>query len=375
MTEAAPDDVVATHAAAAGNAREPLIVVEPLRAFLDEHGLGDGELRLAPIGEGHSNVTYLVERDSGPDLERQIGPGPGAPCQLVLRRPPRGPLAPSTHDVLREARLLRALGDRAARVPRVLAVCDDEAVIGAPFYVMERVPGEVVTTALPPALDTPAQRRRCAEELVDGLVEIHAVDWRACGLEGFTRDPAGYLERQLRRFGGLWEHHRTRDVPAIEAVGAWLAERLPRSGPATVVHGDYRLGNAIYATDAPATLRAILDWEMAALGDPLADVGYLGAIWIERDDPHRGMFELSSVTRADGFPTREELVARYEASSGRTVTDIRWYRALALWKVAIFMEGNYRRALAGSTDDPWLRGFGDGVVELAERARELTRAG
>ena len=361
MTEAAPDDVVATHAAAAGNAREPLIVVEPLRAFLDEHGLGDGELRLAPIGEGHSNVTYLVERDAG--------------CELVLRRPPRGPLAPSTHDVVREARLLRALADSAARVPRVLAVGDDSAVIGAPFYVMERVPGEVVTAALPPALDTTPQRRRCAEELVDALVELHAVDWRACGLEGFSRDPGSYLERQLRRFGGLWEHHRTRDVPAIEAVGAWLAEQLPRSGPATVVHGDYRLGNAIYGTDAPARLRAILDWEMAALGDPLADVGYLCAIWIERDDPHRGMFELSSVTRADGFPTRDELVARYEATSGRQVTDIRWYRALALWKAAIFMEGNFGRALAGSTDDPWLRGFGDGVIELAERARELTHAG
>ena len=145
--------------------------------------------------------------------------------------------------------------------------------------------------------------------------------------------------------------------------------------PATVVHGDYRLGNAIFATDAPARLRAILDWEMAALGDPLADVGYLCALWIERDDPHRGMFELSSVTRGDGFPTRDELVARYEATSGRAVTDIRWYRALALWKAAIFMEGNVRRALAGSTDDPWLRGFGDGVVELAERALELTRAG
>jgi aminoglycoside phosphotransferase (APT) family kinase protein len=360
MTEAAPDDVVATHAAAAGNAREPLLVVEPLRAFLDEHGLGTGELRLAPIGEGHSNVTYLVQRDGA--------------CELVLRRPPRGPLAPSTHDVVREARLLRALGDSAARVPRVLAICAGEAVIGAPFYVMERVAGEVVTTALPAALDTPQQRRRCGEELVDALAEVHAVDWRACGLEGFSRDPGGYLERQLRRFGGLWEHHRTRAIPAIEAVGAWLDAERPASGPATVVHGDYRLGNAIFAPAAPARLEAILDWEMATIGDPLADVGYLCALWIERDDPHRGMFELSNVTRSDGFATREQLVARYEAASGRSMTDIRWYRALALWKAAIFMEGNFRRALAGSTDDPWLRGFGDGVVELAERARELTLA-
>ena len=357
VVDPAPDDVVATHADGAANAREPLLVLEPLRAFLDAHGLGAGALRVAPIGEGHSNVTYLVGRDDG--------------FELVLRRPPRGPLAPSTHDVLREARLLGALGDTAARVPRVLAACADETVIGAPFYLMQRVAGVAVTTALPPALDTPAERRRCGEELVAALAEAHAVDWRACGLEGFTRDPDGYLPRQLRRFGGLWEHHRTRDLPAIEHVGAWLEANMPRSGPATVVHGDYRLGNAMFDTCAPARLTAILDWEMAALGDPLADVGYLCAVWVQRDDPPLGSFELSGVTRSEGFPTRDELLARYEAASGRSVGDIRWYRVLALWKVAIFMEGNLRRALAGSTDDPWVRGTG--VVELAELARALTR--
>jgi aminoglycoside phosphotransferase (APT) family kinase protein len=204
---------------------------------------------------------------------------------------------------------------------------------------------------------------------------VHGVDWRACGLDGFSGDPGGYLERQLRRFGGLWEHHRTRDVPAVEQVGAWLREHVPRSGPATIVHGDYRLGNAMMSARAPARLVAILDWELATIGDPLADVGYLCAVWIERDDPPLRMFELSGATRAKGFLTRDELVARYEAASGRSMTDIRWYRALALWKATIFMEGNYRRALAGTTDDPWLRGFGEGVVELAERARELTLEG
>ena len=358
MNVIAPDDVVATHAAAAGAARAPLLVVEPLRAFLDEHGLGTGALRVAPLGDGHSNVTYLVARDG---------------CEVVLRRPPRGPLAPSTHDVLREARLVRALQDTAARVPRVLAVCDDASVIGAPFYVMQRIAGEVVTSELPPALDTPAERRRCGEELVDALVEIHAVDWRACGLEGFTRDPHAYLARQLRRFGGLWEHHRTRDVPAVLEVGAWLSEHKPQSGPATIVHGDYRLGNAMLSASAPARVVAIFDWELATIGDPLADVGYLCALYSERDDPPLGAFELSGATRLEGFPTRDELVARYADRSGRATESIRWYRALALWKATIFMEGNYRRALAGTTDDPWLRGFGDGVVELAERARELTR--
>jgi aminoglycoside phosphotransferase (APT) family kinase protein len=291
----------------------------------------------------------------------------------VLRRPPRGPLPPSAHDVLREARLLRALAPTAARVPRVLAVGDDEAVIGAPFYVMERVPGTVVTDELPAVLDTPAQRQRLGEELVDALVEVHAVDWQACGLEGFSSDPDGYLARQLRRFGGLWEHVKTREVDAVEHVGAWLAEHLPRSPPATIVHGDYRLGNAMMATGAPVRLVAIFDWEMATVGDPLADLGYLCALWVQRDDPELpGLFEFGGITRREGFLTREELVARYEQRSGRPMTDIRWYRTLALWKAAVFMEGNYRRAISGTTDDPWLKGFDTGVVELAERARALT---
>ncbi len=358
MHRAAPDDIVATWADA--GAREPLLVVDALRSYLDAQGLGAGDLEVAPIGEGHSNVTYLVRRASDD-------------CEVVLRRPPRGPLAPSTHDVLREARLLRALDATSARVPRVLAVCEEVAVIGAPFYLMERVHGEVLASAVPPALDTPAQRRRCGEELVDALAEVHAVDWRACGLEGFSGDPARYLERQLRRFGGLWQRHRTRELPAVDEVAAWLSAQKPRSGAPTIVHGDYRLGNVMLAASAPARLLAIFDWELATIGDPLADVGYLCALWSERDDPDLGPFELSRVTRRPGFPTRDELVARYEAASGREVTEIGWYRVLALWKATIFMEGNYRRALAGTTDDPWLQGFGDGVAALAGRARELTR--
>jgi aminoglycoside phosphotransferase (APT) family kinase protein len=358
MNGSSPDDVVATHAAAAHNDREPLLVLEPLRAFLQERGLTGGEeLSAQPIGNGHSNVTYLLRSGA---------------AELVLRRPPRGPLPPSAHDVLREARLLRALAATAARVPRVLAVGDDEAVIGAPFYVMEHVAGEVVSDAVPPALDTPQQRRRMGEELIDALVEVHDVDWRARDLTGFGRDPDGYLARQLRRFGGLWEQLRTREIEAVEEVGAWLAEHLPRSGPATIVHGDYRLGNTMMAPAAPARLVAIFDWEMATIGDPLADLGYLCALWVQRDDPPLpALFEFGGITRRDGFPTRDELVERYERRSGRAMTDIRWYRTLALWKASVFMEGNYRRAISGSTDDPWLKGFGDGVVGLAERAREL----
>jgi aminoglycoside phosphotransferase (APT) family kinase protein len=258
-------------------------------------------------------------------------------------------------------------------VPAVLAVCEEPAVIGAPFYVMEKVDGHVVTRTIPDALDTPNDRRRMGEELVDALVEVHAVDWRAAGLEGFGK-PTGYLERQLRRFLGLWEHNRTREIPAVESVGQWLQANLPESGPATVVHGDYRLGNTMMAPDGPARLVSIFDWEMATIGDPLADVGYMCTLWVDRNDPPN-LFELSKVTREEGFPLREELIARYEERSGRSMTDIRWYRTLALWKSIVFMEGNYKRAMAGSTDDPYLKGFGDGVIQLAERAEALARGG
>ena len=331
---------------------EPLLVRRPLEAFLDEHGLGEGALEAEPIGEGHSNVTFEIRRGGQ---------------AWVLRRPPRGPLPPSAHDVLREYRLLAALEGAAVRTPRPLVACADEHVIGAPFYVMELIAGDVITSALPPALGVPQQRRRVAEELIDALVELHALDWRACGLDGFGK-PSGYLERQLRRFGGLWEHNRTRELELVERIGRWLAEHLPSSPPATIVHGDYRLGNTIFAPGAPARLAAIFDWELAAIGDPLADVGYLTATWAERGDPPAAVLDLSPVTREQGFPARAELIARYEERSGRSVRDVRWYQTLALWKAAVFMEGNYKRSLAGATDDPFLERFDRGVPELAERA-------
>jgi aminoglycoside phosphotransferase (APT) family kinase protein len=328
----------------------PLLVRRPLEAFLDARGLGSGPIAAEPVGEGHSNVTYLIERDGG---------------AWVLRRPPRPPLPPSAHDVLREARLLTAVQDADVRTPRVLATCDDEAVIGAPFYVMERVEGDVMTADIPPALED--ETARIGEELVDALVEIHAVDWRACGLEGYGK-PTGYLDRQLRRFGGLWEHNRTRELPVLDRVTAWLAEHKPESGEATIVHGDYRLGNTMYAPGAPARLVAIFDWELATIGDPLADVGYLVATWSQADDPEDALRGLSAATRRPGFPTRDELIARYEERSGRSMSDVRWYMTLALWKSAVFLEGSYKRRLAGTTEDAFFDRLETGVPSIAERA-------
>ena len=348
-------DVVDTAEEAEGLEQAPLVVREPLEAFLDAHGIGSGRLTAERIGEGHSNFTFLVERGD---------------ARVVLRRPPRPPLPPSAHDVLREARLLRALEGTPVRVPRVLAE-SDESVLGVPFYVMEVMQGSVITSEIPAALDTEAARRRIAEDLVDALVDIHAVDWRACGLEGYGK-PTGYLERQLRRFNGLWEFNKTRELPIVEEVGSWLATNLPDSPESTIVHGDYRLGNVMVAEDEPARLVAIFDWELSTIGDPLADVGYLTVTWAEPDDPADISFaSLSAATRRTGFLTRDELTARYEERSGRSVGALNWYQALALWKAAVFMEGNYKRFTMGNSDDQYLALFDEGVPALAEKAREV----
>ena len=348
-------DVVDSAREAAELEQPPLLVREPLEAFLDSEGIGEGRIEVEPIGEGHSNVTFLVVRGD---------------VRVVLRRPPRPPLPPSAHDVLREARLLSALDGTPVRIPKVLATCADESVLGVPFYVMEEMHGSVITTDIPEPLDTPEERRRICEELVDRLVEVHEVDWRACGLEGYGK-PTGYLERQLRRFTGLWEHNKTRELPVVEEVGRWLGEHLPESPASTVVHGDYRLGNVMVSDEAPARMVAIFDWELSTIGDPLADVGYLTVTWVQADDQDEAFGRLSAATRREGFMTRDELIGRYEERSGRPMAFVNWYQALALWKAAVFMEGNFKRFSMGSTDDAYLAGFDRGVPALAERAREI----
>ena len=358
MAVEAPD-VVATAEEALRQELAPLVILDNLERYLAERLPAATEaIELERIGNGHSNITFLVTRGDH---------------HCVLRRPPRPPLPPSAHDVLREWRLLDAVKDTTVRAPRTLLACDDEAVIGAPFYVMEYVEGTVITTDIPPALDAPGERRRMGLDLVEALAEVHEVDWRACGLEGYGK-PTGYLERQLRRFNGLWEVNKTRELPRVQEVADWLARNMPDSPAATIVHGDFRLGNTMVADGAPARLIAIFDWELSTIGDPLADVGYLTVTWGEPGEPDDTMYSsLSAVTRQEGFPTRAELVAHYEERTGRSMTDLRWYQTLALWKACVFMEGNYKRSLAGTTDDPYLKLFDEGVPALAEAAHQVAK--
>lgn len=330
-----------------------MIPAERLRERLDELGLGRGEVRLAPLGEGHSNLTFLVRRGA----ER-----------FVLRRPPLGRLDPSANDVVREARVLAALAPTPIPVPEVLAVCEDEEAIGAPFFLAAFAPGHVLVERLPPGWEA-AAGAGVAARAVATLAALHRVGLAASGLDAFGR-PDGYLERQLRRFSALLERNATRPLPALERVGAWLEANLPASPAAAFVHGDFRLGNLIFGDRAEVA--AVLDWEMATSGDPLADLGYLTATWAEPGDPPTPMTELSRVTQGAGFPGRAELAARYADATGLALDALPWYQALALWKAAIFLEGSYRRFREGDSDDPYFGRLGEGVPALAAAA--LARA-
>ena len=350
----AASDIVATAGKASDAGRPPLVVLDRLEGFLDAHGLGAGPVRAVRIGDGGgSNFSFLLERGD----ER-----------YVLRRPPRPPLPPSAHDMVREARLQLALAPQGIRLPPILAICDDDGVLGVPFYVMRFLDGHVLTTALPAGLEEQGARRRLGEELVDALVEIHAADVAAPALAAFAR-PGSYLERQVRRFSQLWEINATRDLPVVVEVGGRLGERLPEPLPDTVVHGDYRLGNLMVERGRPDRVQAVLDWEMGAIGDPRADLGYLLATYTEPGGDASPL-GVSPVTALEGFPTKAELVGRYVVRSGRNVGPLGWFEALALWKAAVFCEAIYGRYVRGElgAEDARAAAYEKAVPLMAETA-------
>lgn len=339
----------------------PLVDEAALERYLNEHlPDADGPLSAERVIAGHSNETFFITRGGQ---------------SWVLRRPPLGPLLPTAHDVLREYRVLSALSKTDVPVPAPVLVCEDTAVIGAPFYLMERKQGVVIRERLPAFVDTPVERRNLGLALVDALVELHNVDWRAAGLEGFGK-PEGYLERQVRRWMGQFDGARNRAIPELDQVSVWLKDHLPESPPATIVHGDYRMDNVMFANGLPVRVIAILDWEMSTLGDPLADLGYLLSFWRQAGDPELEFASPSwRITEPEGFPTRQEIAERYAAKTGRRIKDVAFYQALAIWKLAVLLEGSYKRHLSGTTDDPFFALLREGVPALARRALAVCQGG
>ncbi len=339
-------------------------LVDParLRAYLREHLPGgsapDAELQLQRHEAGYSNETFFIQRGEQ---------------RWVLRRPPRGELLPTAHDVLREYRVLSGLYGTAARVPKPLLACEDATVIGAPFYLMERVEGLVIREELPVAFDPSTERRRLGEEMIDALVELHSVDWQAAGLGNLGR-PQGYLERQLRRWSGQLDLTlpRTRELPGIAEVTAWLRQHLPESPAPSIVHGDYKLDNVVFAAGAPARLEAVLDWEMATIGDPLADLAWMMAYWGPSTGPGEEVLPGSNaLTSLSGFQTREELVALYEERSGRAMRNFQFYFCLGVWKLAIIMEGLYAGFLEGTAANQRAAEMEFRVPRLVERMHRI----
>jgi aminoglycoside phosphotransferase (APT) family kinase protein len=333
-----------------------------LAAFLRERvpGLPEGALEVRQFPSGASNLTYLL----------RIGA-----WEAVLRRPPLGPLPPRAHDVLREAQILRRLHPVFPEAPEPYALCDDPAVLGAPFFVMERRRGWVLDAELPPALeDDRAALRRVSEGAVDTLARLHAVDYHAAGLGEIGR-AEGFLERQLAGWVGRFERARADPLPEVEPLVKWLESHLPAEGETTLIHNDYKLNNLLLDPAQPGRVRAVLDWEMATVGDPLLDLGVALGYWVEPGDPESLRDLVPTVTSRPGFLTRRELARRYAERSGRDVTALEWHLPFAYFKLAGILQQIYARWTGGQTRDPRFATLGARARTLVVHALAVAERG
>lgn len=330
-------------------------------------------------------ADYLRDKLEGADQTLVVDQFPGGAANLtyrlrygeqeyVLRRPPLGPVAPKSHDMAREYKVLSVLYEVFPAAPRAYHFCEDADVIGAPFLIMERRSGHVVRREMPASFeDRPHAAHQMSAALVDRLVDFHAVDFAALGLADLGK-PDGFVERQIAGWYKRWEKAKVEELPAFERVHEWLQTNMPTPNPPSLLHNDYKLDNVMFAVDDPANLVAIFDWDMCTLGDPLVDVGTLLAYWTEKSDPdfYQGILGMPSPDY--GFMTRAELVARYAERSGRSVADIRFYHVLALYRLVVILAQIYIRYHRGQTQDQRFAIFEAIIPIVAQNAQALAEA-
>ena len=330
---------------------------QALHRFLRSEELPGAEQPLAvrQFGGGRANLTYLLA--FGDDTE------------YVLRRPPLGPVAPGSHDMSREYRVLSHLWRAFSKAPRAFLLCEDETVIGAPFFVMERRSGVVVRERIPAVFGAghdPAPVRALSTVVVDTLAEFHRVSPEECGLEDFGR-PEGFLSRQVDGWRGRWEAARLDPRPLADEVGRWLADHLPTSPPPTLLHNDWRLDNMAVSPADPAVCVAVYDWDMATRGDPLCDLGTLLGSWHDPDEIDDRTHSLMPV-QAPGWLSRNEAIRRYARASGSDLEAIDWYVVFGTWKLGVILQQIYLRYVRGQTSDERFAPMGAGADRLFELA-------
>ncbi|TCJ18365.1 phosphotransferase family protein [Rubrobacter taiwanensis] len=329
-----------------------------LRANVE--GVPEGELVVRQFPAGASNLTYLL----------RVGD-----WEAVLRRPPFGPVPPKAHDMIREASILLRLHPVYPLAPKPYAICEDESVIGAPFYIMERRKGVVLDDSFPEGCEPTRELcRQISASTVETIAELHAIDWEAAGL-GDIGYPEGFLERQVRGWISRYEKAKTGEMEEVGPLTAWISANVPQSPPATVIHNDFKLNNMILDPQNLSRVVAVLDWEMTTIGDPLFDLAVTLSYWVEPDDPEEIRSVLPAVTDTPGFMTREEFMQLYARLSGRDLSEMHFYLTFAYFKLAVILQQIYARYAKGQTRDSRFADFGRRAEGVIRHAHQLAAAG
>ncbi|WP_027408329.1 phosphotransferase family protein [Anoxybacteroides tepidamans] len=335
--------------------------VERLLGFLRKaiHDLPEGIVHVQQFSAGHSNLTYLIS----------IGE-----WEAVLRRPPLGPVAPKAHDMKRECTWLTEIHPLFPLAPKPLLFCNDESIIGSPFFLMERRKGMVLDTEFPSHIEpTEEIGRRISETMVETLVQLHQLDYKQTRLVEMVK-PDGFMERQVHGWIQRYKRAKTDEIQEAETLVNWLISHIPQKSEATIIHYDYKLNNALFAEDDLTKMIGLFDWEMATVGDPLADLAVAMSYWIEDDDPPllKNGFGKPPVTVCPGFYSRKEFIEAYAEKSGRDVSNIHFYLTFAYFKLAVICQQIYYRFRRGQTTDERFSKFGDFVQSLIQHAWQLT---